>query len=66
MSGFTLDEKNKLYEILINYGVPVNVIDEQKDDWELLRILLNKEVKGEDSEVGLTAENIKNLERFVN
>ena len=40
VSGYTLDEKNKLYEILINYGMPNDDCDEQKDDYELLRALL--------------------------
>ena len=33
VSGFNFDEKQKLYDILINYGVPVEPTDETKEDW---------------------------------
>ena len=48
VSGFSLEEKNKLYEILINYGMPSNELDDNKDDFELLRALLHKHMKLED------------------
>ena len=32
-SGFSLSEKNTLYEVIINYGIPVNLTDETKEDY---------------------------------
>lgn len=32
-SGFNLNEKNILYEVLINYGIPVNPLEESKEDY---------------------------------
>jgi hypothetical protein len=32
-SGLSLIEKNILYEILINYGIPVSPLDESKEDY---------------------------------
>ena len=62
-SGFTLSEKNVLYEILINYGVPVT--EENKDDWEFLKIIMARHCKGEDADVNVGNESIKVLEKFV-
>ena len=64
-SGFSLLEKNKLYEILINFGVPTVSTEDLKDDWELLRILLTKHSKGLEAEANVAPENIKLLEKFV-
>ena len=42
VSGFNFEEKQKLYDILINYGVPVDPHDESKEDWQLLKTILLK------------------------
>lgn len=65
VSGFSLDEKNKIYEILINYGMPSNDLEEHKDDFELLRALLNKHMKLEDKVPDKNADSIKTYERFI-
>lgn len=64
-SGFTLQEKNCLYEVLINYGIPVSASDESKEDYQLLQILFTKYMKDEDAETKVDTERIKNLERFI-
>ncbi|CDW85165.1 f y-rich n-terminus family protein [Stylonychia lemnae] len=64
-SGFSLLEKNTLYEILINYGVPVISNDDPKDDYELLKVLLVKHVKGIDADVNLGPDSVKPLEKFI-
>ena len=40
VSGFDLEQKQKLYEILTTYGIPQLPEDEQKEDWRLLILLL--------------------------
>ena len=65
VSGYTLQEKNKLYEILTNYGMPSNDIDDQRDDYELLWALLQKHMKCEDNIPDVNTETIKVLERFI-
>ena len=64
-SGLSLNEKNILYEILINYGIPVCVTDESKEDYQLLKVLFAKYAKGEDAETNLSPESVKNLEKFI-
>lgn len=66
MSGFNFEEKQKLYEILINYGVPVEPADETKEDWQLLRTLLAKQTHGNESIPNLNTENLQLLEKLVN
>lgn len=44
--SYSLLEKNVLYNFLVNYGIPVSDFDEQREDYELLRVLLQKEIKG--------------------
>ncbi len=58
-------EKNVLYEILINFGIPVNPTDESKEDYQLLKILFAKYAKGEDAETNVGIESVKVLEKFV-
>lgn len=50
-SGFSFEEKHKLCDLLINFGVPVHVDEESKDDWELLKVILTKMTKGDDEEL---------------
>ncbi len=64
-SGMSLPEKNILYEILINYGIPVSVTDESKEDYQLLKILFAKYAKGEDAETNVGPEAIRTLEKFI-
>eukprot|EP00347_Sterkiella_histriomuscorum_P008411 403345196 len=63
-SGFSLVEKNKLYEILINYGVPTMSLEDARDDWELLKILLSKHCKGEDAETNLNLMSTKIMKDY--
>jgi len=49
VSGFSYDEKITLYDILINYGIPVQPLDENREDWELLYSILLKQSSGEES-----------------
>ena len=65
LSGFSLEEKNKIYEILINYGMPSNDLDEHKDDFELLRALLNKHMRLEDKVPDKNTDSIKTYERII-
>lgn len=61
----SLAEKNILYEILINYGIPVSATDESKEDYQLLKILFAKYASGEDAETNVGPEAVKNLEKFI-
>lgn len=49
---------------MINYGLPTQEGDDQKDDLELLRALINKTVKLEDKGPE-QADSTKVLERFI-
>lgn len=64
-SGYTLAEKEILYELLLIYGVPTVSNEDTRDDWELLRIMLTKHCKGIDSDVSISPDNIKILEKFI-
>lgn len=46
VSGFSFDEKHRLFELLTNFGIPVCAYDEGKEDWELLKTLLVKMTLG--------------------
>ena len=48
VSGFSFDEKHRLYELLTNFGIPVCAFDESKEDWELLKTLLVKMTLGQE------------------
>jgi hypothetical protein len=64
-SGFNLAEKHILYEVLINYGIPVSESDETKEDYQLLQIMFAKYARGEDAETNVGPESVRNLERFI-
>jgi hypothetical protein len=49
LSGFSFEEKSRIYEILINFGVPTVYKDENKEDWELLRTVLIKQTLGSET-----------------
>lgn len=40
LDKFSKNQKEELYQILINFGIPVMEFDELKEDYELLRVLL--------------------------
>jgi hypothetical protein len=49
LSGFSFDEKQRIFEILINFGVPTAYKDESKEDWNLLKTILYKQMEGEEA-----------------
>lgn len=65
-SGLSIQEKNLLYDILVNFGVPVQQSDESKDDWELLRLMMVKQLSGEEVELLTSEDTVKSIEKFVN
>ena len=65
-SGFSLEQKLVLYEILTTYGIPCLPENEQKEDWRLLMLLLQDRCGADFSPDITSDENLKNLERFVN
>ena len=42
ITGFNYEQKVKIFQILTTFGIPVVPSDEQKEDWLLLRSLLDK------------------------
>lgn len=48
-SDLTLQEQNKLYSVLINYGVPAADYDDLKEDYDVLRVIIQKYSHGEES-----------------
>jgi hypothetical protein len=45
--------------------MPVSDVDEQKDDYELLRALLNRHMKLEDKIPDISVDATKVMERFI-
>jgi len=59
ISGFNYDEKLKIFEILITFGVPVTYTDgELKEDWYLLKALIDKSLFGNEKLPMITSEQV--------
>lgn len=54
-TGFTLNEKVKILNLIIDFGVPLS--NEGKNDWNLLKEKLEKDIEGDKS--------VQTIERFV-
>ena len=49
-SGFNFEQKNKIFQILTNFGIPISFNGEEgKEDWALLSQLLDKHLYGNES-----------------
>lgn len=64
VSGFTCDQKNKIFQILTTFGIPIAFNNEEpREDWVLLQNLLDKHLYG--SESLPDTEKVNLLEKFV-
>lgn len=49
-SGFDIHQKNKIFQTLTTFGIPIAFTGEEgKEDWSLLQSLLDKHLYGNDS-----------------
>jgi hypothetical protein len=51
VTGFNYDQKMAIFKILTTFGIPILPGEEQKEDWVLLRSLIDKQIYGEYAKV---------------